>query len=121
MQSLIIRVLVNAFLFAFVLPIVGGISFHGSFWPEGIIAGILFGLVVHLVNLGLAVFTIGTLGLGIIAYLFFPALSIQAMGWAFPQYLSVSSFGAAFLAGLVFWIGNSVLHGIVNNAGANRS
>lgn len=119
MQSLIMRVLVNAFLFVFLLPVVNGITFHGSFWPEGVVAGVLFGLVVYLVNLGLAVFTIGTLGLGIFAYLLFPALSIQAMGWLFPQYLSVSSFGAAFLAGLVFWIGNAVLHSFLARESSN--
>ncbi len=119
MQSLIMRVLVNAFLFVFLLPVVSGITFHGSFWPEGVVAGVLFGIVVYLVNLGLAVFTIGTLGLGIFAYLLFPALSIQAMGWLFPQYLSVSSFGAAFLAGLLFWIGNAVLHSFLNRTSSN--
>lgn len=120
MQNLILRVLVNAFLFVFLLPVVSGITFHGAFWPEGVVAGILFGLVVYLVNLGLAVFTIGTLGLGIFAYLLFPALSIQAMGWLFPQYLSVSSFGAAFLGGLLFWIGNAVLHSAIARAGSNN-
>lgn len=119
MQNLIMRVLVNAFLFVFLLPVVSGITFHGSFWPEGVVAGVLFGIVVYLVNLGLAVFTIGTLGLGIFAYLLFPALSIQAMGWLFPQYLSVSSFGAAFLAGILFWIGNAVLHNVLNRSSSN--
>lgn len=119
MQNLIMRVLVNAFLFVFLLPVVSGITFHGSFWPEGVVAGVLFGIVVYLVNLGLAVFTIGTLGLGIFAYLLFPALSIQAMGWLFPQYLSVSSFGAAFLAGILFWIGNAVLHNVLNRSNSN--
>jgi uncharacterized membrane protein YvlD (DUF360 family) len=119
MQSLILRVLVNAFLFVFLLPVVSGITFHGAFWPEGIVAGVLFGIVVYLVNVGLALFTIGTLGIGALAYFVFPALCIEAMAWLFPQYLSVSSFGAAFLAGILFWIGNAVLHSFLARAGSN--
>lgn len=120
MQSLITRVLVNAFLFVFLLPVVSGVSFHGSFWPEGIVAGILFGIVIHLVRAGLALFTVGTLGIGILAYLVFPALIVEAMAWLFPQYLSVASFGAAFLAGLLFCVGNAILHSMLERHGVNH-
>ncbi len=120
MQNLIIRVLMNAFLFVFLLPVVSGITFHGSFWPEGIVAGILFGIVVHLVRAGLTLFAIGTLGLGLIAFLFLPAFCIQAMAWLFPQYLSVASFGAAFLGGILFWIGNAILHSALDRHGVQH-
>lgn len=117
MQSLILRVLVNAFLFVFLLPVVSGVTFHGAFWPEGVIVGLLFGVVVYLVNLAVAAFAIGTLGIGLLAYLVFPALCIEATAWLFPQYLSVTSFGAAFLAGILFWIGNAVLHAALGHTG----
>lgn len=109
MHSLIIRVLMNAFLFVFLLPIVSGITFHGTFWPEGIVAGILFSIVIAVVDSLLFLFAVGTLGLGLIAYLVFPALCLEAMAWAFPQYLTIASFGTAIIGGIVFWVGNAIL------------
>lgn len=113
MYKFAVRVLINGLLLAFILPaLLPTIAFHGNFWPEGVIAGFLFALVVVFVDLLLGLFGILTLGIGVILrYLFWfvvPALQLLAMAHWFPEYLTVGSFGTALLGGFVLMIVNAL-------------
>ncbi|MDZ4837427.1 MAG: phage holin family protein [Candidatus Melainabacteria bacterium] len=112
MYQFLARVLINGFLLAFLLPaLLPSISFHGAFWPEGVIAGCLFALVVVVVEFLLGAFGILTLGIGfVLRYLLWfvvPALQLLAMAHWFPQYLTIGSFSAALLGGFVLMIVNA--------------
>lgn len=122
MYQFLARVLINGLLLAFILPaLLPSIAFHGAFWPEGVVAGALFALVVVGVELLLNVFGLVTLGIGFILrwllWFVVPALQLLAMAHWFPQYLTVGSFGAALLGGFVLMIVN----GLTNSTPTGRS
>ncbi len=110
---ILLRVLLNGFLLATVLPgIFPDIKFHGDFWPQGVVAGLLFAMVVWLVEVLLA--TLGILTLGVVFVLRFvlwfliPALQLYAMAHWFPQYLTIGSAQSDILGGFVLMIVNIV-------------
>jgi uncharacterized membrane protein YvlD (DUF360 family) len=113
-MNFLIRVLVNGFLLAILLPALlpANIAFHGQFWPEGVIAGFIFALVVYVVEVLLALFGVVTLGIGFIVrwllWFVVPALQLLAMAHWFPQYLTVTTFGAALLGGFVLMLVNGL-------------
>ncbi|MBX9695568.1 MAG: hypothetical protein K2Z81_24505 [Cyanobacteria bacterium] len=112
-MSLIFRILLNGFILVMVLPgVFHDIKFHGDFWPQGVIAGLIFAVVVWLVELALAVFGILTLGLGFILryvlWFLVPALQLWAMGHYFPQYLTIGSAQSDILAGFLLMLVNVI-------------
>ncbi len=112
-MAFILRVALNGFLLALVLPqIFTDIHFTGQIWPEGIIAGLLFAVVVWFVDLLLKIFGVMTLGLGFILkwmlWFLIPALQLWAMSAMFPQFLTIGSIGSGILAGLILMLVNAM-------------
>ena len=121
MIKLIIRVLLTAVAFFFILPLISGISFHGNF-VEAIGIGALFAVMTWVVGkaIGMAstVFAVGTLGLGLLIliplFLFgfwlVPALVLKLTASIAPAYLTVSGWGPAIWGGLVLLVVNMLTH-----------
>ena len=109
-----LRVVLSAFVLTYILPMIGGISFMGSFWPEGIIYGVLLAVCGWLLGILVALFAIGTLGIGLIFLVFgfwlLPALQLELLASLFPQHLTIETFGSAILAGLVLMVVNMLTH-----------
>lgn len=113
MTQFLARVLINGLLLAFVLPkLLPSIAFHGNFWPEGVIAGFLFAIVVVGVDLLLYLFGVLTLGIGFVLrwllWFVVPALQLLAMAHWFPEYLTIATFGSALLGGVVLMLVNAL-------------
>jgi len=109
-----------AVLFSYVFPaIVPGVSVHGGFWPEGIVAGFLFAFVGFVLGLLATVISIGTLGIGFIVLvllqMFIPAVTLQVMSSWFPERLTVVNWEAAIVAGLCIWLVNFVLNRLTSS------
>jgi uncharacterized membrane protein YvlD (DUF360 family) len=112
MLRLLIRILVMAFVFYFVLPLIGGISFNGTFM-HAMGAGVLFGIMSWFLELiAIAVSTmlaISTWGLAllvlvplwVIGYWLFPAFVLKVVADMMPSILTVHGWGPAILGGLV--------------------
>lgn len=111
-----IRVLVRFFLtaltFAFILPMINGIDFHGNF-VAALGLALVFGIMVWLVDI-LAVtltaaLTIGTLGLALLwliplwllGFWLLPAVALKLVADFMPAYFTVMGWGPAILGGLV--------------------
>jgi hypothetical protein len=118
----LIRILLIAAAFTFVLPLIKGIDFHGNFWIA-ILAAVLFGFVGWLVDLVVmllsAFFTITSFGLAllwlipvwIIGFWLLPAVSLKLVAHLMPTHITVDSWLAAAQGGLVM-----LLIGICTNA-----
>ncbi len=121
-----IRILINAVItaafFCFVCPeFVGGVQFHGDFFPTAILYGAAFSVVSFLVGAGILLaegaFTLATKGLGLLVLIplnvfgfwLLPAVQIEAMAHYFPAHFTVSSWGAAIWAGLLLMVVNYLL------------
>ncbi|MBX9671443.1 MAG: hypothetical protein K2X93_27890 [Candidatus Obscuribacterales bacterium] len=112
MYSFIVRALINGVFLAFILPAVApGAVFHGNFWPEAVVAGVLFAVSVCILDVLLFFFGVLTLGIGfLLRYLLWfivPALQILAMAHWFPQYLTIG-LGGALIGGFVLLIVNAL-------------
>lgn len=112
-MKLIARIIILALLFAYAFPaIVPGVSIHGGFWPQGIVAGALFTGVSLVVGLLAAIIGLGTFGVGLIVLfvlqMFIPAVTLQLTSYWFPERLTVASWEAAVVAGLCIWLVNYV-------------
>jgi uncharacterized membrane protein YvlD (DUF360 family) len=109
-----LRVVLTALVLTYILPMIGGIHFTGTFWPEGIIYGVLFALCGWILAALVALFTVGTLGIGLIflilGFWLLPAIQLELMAWLFPAHFAIQSFGSAVLAGLVLMVVNTVTH-----------
>lgn len=115
MKSLLVRVLLTALAFFFVLPMVNGITFHGNFF-HAIALGAFFAIMLWLVNEALAwfsiFFAIGTLGLGIlllipmwlVAFWVVPAVALKLVADIMSAYLTVAGFWPAFWGGLILLV-----------------
>jgi len=115
MFKLLIRVLLFALAFLFVLPHINGIQFHGNFM-EAVGLGAAFALMSWLVGRVAgwltAVLAIGTLGLGLLVlvplWLFgfwlLPVFALKLVAAVLPAYLTVSGWGPAILGGLVMLV-----------------
>ncbi|MBS1991961.1 MAG: phage holin family protein [Cyanobacteria bacterium SZAS LIN-2] len=109
-----LRVLVIAFLLAYVVPfIVPGVMLHGSFWPNGVICGIVFACLAFLTAVLALLGIVLTAGLGaIVVYLGFWMLNAVALMWTAhlaPSLLSVDGWGSAIGAGLIILVVNMVI------------
>ncbi len=111
-MRILIRLGLMAAAFAFVLPMIHGIDFHGNF-VSAIVLALLFGLVLWLVEIAFvalsAVLTVTSLGLAllwiipawILGFWILPAFAMLLTADFVPQYLTVTGFVPAALAGLV--------------------
>lgn len=128
------NLIITALLLCFVFPAVtdGGVQFHGSFWPTGVLYAFIFGIVSTLTTLGIflatGVITIATRGLALLAivpafilgFWLLPAVQLQVFAHYFPAHFTVSSWGAAIVAGFVMMVVNMVLSGKENAEALNR-
>jgi uncharacterized membrane protein YvlD (DUF360 family) len=113
-MKFLLRVALMAVLFSYVFPaIVPGVSIHGGFWPQGIVAGFLFAFVGLCIGLLAALISVGTLGVGFfvlfVLQMFIPAVTLQVMSSWFPERLTVANWESAIVAGLCIWLLNFVL------------
>lgn len=111
-MRLIIRLLLSAFAFTTILPMIHGISFHGGFWTASLLALVFFVLLwaVETICIALAaIWTIGSLGLAllwivplwIVGFWLLPAFALMLTSNLLPQYFTVGGFFPAAVAGLV--------------------
>jgi len=108
----IIKLVITAFVFALILPIIPGIDFHGNFLVA-ILLAFAFGIFLWLVDLLAvtisAMLTIGSLGLALLwliplwifGFWLLPAVALKWLADFFPGYLTVGSWTAAILGGLL--------------------
>jgi len=115
MGRFLIRILLSALAFIYILPMIGGIQFHG-----GLVAAIgmalFFGIVVWLVDVVAialsAVITVGTLGLALLwliplwllGFWILPAVALRLLSDFMPSYLSVTGWIPAILGSLVLML-----------------
>jgi hypothetical protein len=115
MIRLLIRILVLAFAFYFVLPMIGGINFHGNFM-HAIGAGILFGImswILEMIAIAVsAMLAISTWGLALlvlvplwlVGYWLFPAFVLKVVADMMPSILTIHGWGPAILGGLIMLV-----------------
>ena len=112
MVRLLIRVVLSALAFIYVLPMISGIQFHG-----GLVAAmgmaLFFGIMVWLVDAAAialsALITVGTLGLALLwliplwllGFWILPAVALKLVSDFMPSYLSVTGWIPAILGSLV--------------------
>lgn len=111
-MRLILRLLLTAFAFTTILPMIHGIDFHGNFLAAFFLA-MVFGVLLWLVELVAvamaAVFTISSFGLAllwiiplwIVGFWMFPAIALMLVADFMPQYFSVAGALPAAEAGFV--------------------
>lgn len=128
-MKLIIAIVLQAIAF-YVLNLVPGIHFTGSFW-NACLYGIFFAIVSFVVNFGLiaatAAFGIATRGIGffigillyMIGWWIIPAIQLEVLGWWFPKHFAVDSFGYAILGGLVLMVFNFIIK-VISGGGSKR-
>lgn len=116
-----LRTLFSAFVLAYVLPVIPGVHFYGSFFPDAVVYGVLFAVVSWVVNwllkFAAVAFTLATFGIGavfaVLAYIvgwwLIPAIQLEALAAWFPHHMHIDSFGSAILAGLLWLVINAVL------------
>jgi hypothetical protein len=119
----LIRVILKALAFIYLLPMIGGIAFHGSF-VAAIGLAILFSIMLWLVELGAVAlatyFTITTFGLALLVLIplyllgfwLLPAFALKLVADFMPQYLAVAGWGPAVLGGLLMLVISMVTGGI---------
>jgi Membrane protein of unknown function. len=112
MKRFILRLLLVACAFNFVLPLIPGFQFKGDFW-QAILVGVMFSVIAWVVEF-LAVtistvMTISTLGLAllliiplwIVGFWLLPAVILKLTADALPAYLAIKGWMPAILGGLV--------------------
>jgi len=115
MLKLVIRVLLFALAFLFVLPHINGIQFHGNFMEAvglGAAFAIMSWLVGRVAGWLTAMFAVGTLGLGLLilvpmwlfGFWLLPVFALKLVAAVLPTYLTVSGWGPAILGGLVMLV-----------------
>lgn len=115
MTRLLVRILLSALAFLFVLPMIDGIGFHGNF-VQAIGLGAFFALVSWLVGRAAAflsaMLTVGTLGLALLvlvplwfcAWWLLPMVTLRLVADIMPSYLTVAGWWPAFWGGLVMFL-----------------
>lgn len=128
-MGLLIRLVLTAASFFFILPLIHGINFHGNFWAALVIS-VVFGFMLWLVELAAvalsAVITVTSFGLSllwlvplwIVGFWLLPAFALMLTADVMPQYLTVSGFVPAALAGLVMLVIGGVTGSIERRAQA---
>jgi uncharacterized membrane protein YvlD (DUF360 family) len=122
MIKFLVRLILTALTFLYVLPHIPGITFHGSL-GVAIACAIAFGIVGWLVDLLAvvlsALWAISTLGLALliliplwlVGYFILPAVSLRVLADIIPQHLHIAGWIPAIEGGLVM-----LLLGILTSA-----
>lgn len=121
--TLVLSILANGFLIAYLFPKLKGFNFTGKFWPEGILYALGLELTALVVNLLVMVVVIMTFGLAIIPLAFFMifgfwlvnAIYLKVLAHWFPQYLRIDGWAPAIIAGLILMVVGMLLgdHSVV--------
>jgi uncharacterized membrane protein YvlD (DUF360 family) len=118
MIKFIVRLVLMALVFEFVLPNIPGISFHGQFMTA-LWMSVAFGVATFLVDVFAmfisAVLSISTFGLALlvliplwaIGFLILPAVALKLLADFMPGSLTIHDWTAAALGGLVMFVVNA--------------
>jgi uncharacterized membrane protein YvlD (DUF360 family) len=108
----VLKLIITAVVFAVFLPMIPGIDFHGNFLAA-ILLAFFFGIMLWLVDLLAvtisAMLTISSLGLALLfliplwllGFWILPAVALKWVADFFPNYLTVTTWGAAILGSLL--------------------
>jgi uncharacterized membrane protein YvlD (DUF360 family) len=130
MTNLLIRLVLIAGAFYFVLPMIQGIEFHGSF-VHAIVAGFIFALVgwgcETLAIILSTVLAIGTFGLALLilipawmlGFWLLPAVALKVLADMMPATLTISGWGPAIWGGLVMLFIGVITSGKIRNRKQN--
>jgi uncharacterized membrane protein YvlD (DUF360 family) len=114
-MNLLVRLLIKALAFVFLLPMVPGIHMHGGFMVAVGLA-IFFSVmqwVVELVAMALSAYlAISTLGMALLllipmwllGFWLLPAMALKLVADFMPEYLAVSGWMPAVLGGLILFV-----------------
>lgn len=123
MFRVVLRLLLTALAFCFLLPLIPGIDFHGDFGAALIIA-VLFAVMSFFVDLAAvllsAVLTISSLGMAllwiiplwVLGFWLLPAVALMAVSDFLPGYLTVNGWMAAIGGGLVMLLVGAITSSI---------
>lgn len=112
MKLLLLKIGLTAAAFAFILPLIPGISFHGGFLTA-ILISLLFGVMLWITDVVAvalsAVITIGSLGMALIwliplwilGFWLLPAVALKLVADFMPGNLTVAGWIPAILGGLI--------------------
>ena len=115
MRNFLIRTLLTALIFMFVLPLIPGIKFHGHL-GVAIVCALLFGLLGFLVDLFAKflslMLTISTLGLALLiliplwvfGFWLLPAVTLHVLSEFMPGHFAVNGWIPAIEGGLVLMV-----------------
>lgn len=124
-MEFLIRLALKAAAFVFLLPMIGGIAFHGSFIGALCLA-IAFSLMLWGVEVGAmalsAYLTVMTFGVALLVlvpawllgFWLLPAFALKLVADLMPQYFSVAGWGPAILGGLLMMVVSMVTGGITD-------
>jgi uncharacterized membrane protein YvlD (DUF360 family) len=111
----VLRLLLTALTFAFLLPLIHGIEFHGGMFAAlglALVFGIMLWLVDMIAIMLTAALAFGTLGLAllwlipiwILGFWMLPAFALKLVAHFMPAYFTVAGWTPAFLGGLVMLV-----------------
>jgi len=115
MTRVIIQFLLTALAFAFILPLINGIDFHGNFVAAlglALVFGIMVWLVDFLAVALTAVLTIGSFGtallwlipIWILGFWLLPAVALKLVSDIMPGYLTIVGWVPAIIGGLIMMV-----------------
>ncbi len=120
-----IRLALKALAFVYLLPMLGGIDFHGNF-VAAVCLAVLFSLMlwgVEVAAMALSAYlTVMTFGLALLVLIpvwllgfwLLPAFALKLVADFMPQYLSVSGWGPAILGGLLMMVVSLITGGVTD-------
>lgn len=104
----VVNFIINAFIFAYVLPVIDGIHFQGSFFPEAVVYALFFTVVAWVVFYLVLASVVLTLGISCLFILFgfwlLPAIELKLVAWLFPAHFAIDGWWPAILGGLILMI-----------------
>ncbi len=131
MVRMLIRIALKALAFMYVLPMIPGIQYHGSFWQAVAIAA-LFSVLLRVVEWVVVFFatmwTVATFGLAllvliplwIVSFWVFPALALLAVSAIWPDHLAVNGVVPLLEGSFVLLIVSMITGGITDMLKAAR-
>jgi uncharacterized membrane protein YvlD (DUF360 family) len=130
-MEFLVRLALKALAFVFLLPMLGGIDFHGNF-VAAICLAIVFSLMLWGVEVGAmalsAYLTVTTFGLALLVLIpmwllgfwLLPAFALRLVADLLPQYLTVAGWGPAILGGLLMMVVSLVTGGVADSMRARE-
>lgn len=130
-MEFLVRLALKALAFVFILPMLGGIDFHGNF-VAAICLAIVFSLMlwgVEVAAMALSAYlTVTTFGLALLVLIpmwllgfwLLPAFALRLVADFLPQYLTVAGWGPAILGGLLMMVVSLVTGGITDSMRARE-